>query len=126
MGRNSISRYLPIREHRNEVSDDIVGQRPAVARVRSLAPRLIRQHVGQQGRCHPRCFLRRVPTRVLQRVREDGDKPRIVRWFSCRISAFLVPGEEGFLRRVGASVRLNVRSGRAIQRTRPEANTLSA
>jgi hypothetical protein len=45
MGCKSISYHLAIREQRKEVSFDVVGERPAVARVRCLARRLIRQHV---------------------------------------------------------------------------------
>jgi hypothetical protein len=44
-----------------------------VSRIRST------QEVRQQFPCNPPCFLRRIPTRVLQRVREDGDETGIVR-----------------------------------------------
>jgi hypothetical protein len=39
----------------------------------------IAQEVRQQFFCNPPCFLRRIPPRVLQRVREDGDETGIVR-----------------------------------------------
>jgi hypothetical protein len=48
---------------------------------------------------------------VLQRVREDGDKSRILRRLRGKIRSFLVAGEEGYLRRARASVRLNPISG---------------
>ncbi len=116
----TVSDHLSIREQRKEVRFDVVGERPAVGRVRRLAPWLIRQHVRQLGRCHPRCFLWRVPTRVLQRVREDGDESRILRRLRGKIRSFLVAGEEGYLRGASVSVRLSVTSGCAIQSAGPQ------
>jgi hypothetical protein len=66
MGFQTVSLHFSIRDRRKEVGLDIVGKRPAVGWVRCFAPRLIRQHVRQQGGGDPRCFLGREPTNVLQ------------------------------------------------------------
>ena len=123
-GRSPSLRNFPIREHGKEITGGVVGERPAVARVRCFAPRLIRQHVRKQGGRGPRCILRRVPTRVLQRMGEDGDEPGVVCRLSCDVRAFLIPGKERLLRGQGASVRLNPTSGRTIQRSAPEPKLL--
>src|SRR6267143_1357845 len=42
-------------------------------------PWVVGQHIGQQCSRHPPCFIRSIPTGVLQRMREDGDGTDIVR-----------------------------------------------
>jgi hypothetical protein len=78
MGMQAVSGDLPIGEHREEVSDGVIGERPPVARVGCRAPGVIRQHVGQQRARGLRGSLRRVAAGVLQRVREEGNEPCVV------------------------------------------------
>jgi hypothetical protein len=66
--------HLPICEDRQEVILDVVGECPAIFREGRRARGVKGHEVRQQCPCHAWCFLRGIPTRVLQRVREDDDK----------------------------------------------------
>jgi hypothetical protein len=56
-----------------KIASDIISERTAIARERCRVRGVIGQQIRQQCPCHPPCFLRRIPTRVLERVCEDGD-----------------------------------------------------
>ena len=114
-----IPRHLPICEERKEDIYDVVGERPAIVRIGRRPRGLIVEHVRQQGSRDPRCFLLRVTTGVLQRVREDRDETGIVRWLRSEIGSFLLASKEGSLIWPRAPVRLDPNPARAVQRARP-------
>src|SRR5258706_72549 len=60
--------------------------------------RVVGQHVRQQCSRHPPCFLRRIATAVLQRMREDGDETGIVRRLAREIATPLLADEKDRLR----------------------------
>ena len=84
MGPYFILRDLPIGEDSQEGILDIIGECPAIVREGRGARGVIAQEVRQQCLCNPPCFLRRIPTRVLQRMREDGNEAGIVRRLPAR------------------------------------------
>ena len=79
MGSNLVTRHLPVSEDCQEGIGGIVSKRAAIAWKRRGTRRIVGQHVGQQSFRHPPCFLRRIPTGMLQRMRKDGDETGIVR-----------------------------------------------
>jgi hypothetical protein len=90
--------HLPICEDCQEGVGGIVGERSAIARKGRRTRRVVGQHVGQQCSRHPPCFLRRIPTGVLQRMREDGDEAGIVRRLARVVSISLRADEKDRLR----------------------------
>src|SRR4029077_5662429 len=100
--------------------DGVVGERTAIGRVRSFLSRLKMLYVGQHGAGGPCSFLRRVPTRMLQPMRENGDEPRVICGLTRYISNFIVRGEEGLLRGSRAAIRLHPPSGLTIDRSTPQ------
>src|SRR5260370_29497393 len=98
VGPDVISRHLSVGDDGNEDIHNVVGERPAIVGVASWPLGIIKEDVRQQSPGYPRCLLRRIPTRVLQRVREDGDETSIVRRLRSELGAFLRSGEEYQLR----------------------------
>jgi hypothetical protein len=94
VGPYFILRDLPIREDSQEGILDVVGECPAIGREGRRARGVIAQEVRQQCPCNPPCFLRRIPTGVLQRVREDGDEAGIVRRLPAQVGGILLAGQE--------------------------------
>ena len=92
-----IPRYLSVGEDSQEGVGDIVGECPAIVREGRGARRVIAQEVRQQCLCHSRCFVRRIATRMLQCVREDGNETGIVRRFPAEVGCVLLAGKEGSL-----------------------------
>ena len=126
VGPYLILRHLSICEDGKEEIDDVVGECPAIVREGRRPRGIIGEDVRQQGPCHPRCFLRRIPTRVLQRVREDGDETGIVRRLRGEIGGFSSPARKGSLRGPRAAIRLNPFPARcAVQRAMPTGPPLS-
>ena len=70
VGPYFILRDLPIREDSQEGILDVVGECPAIARKGRRTRGVIAQEIWQQCPCNLPCLLRRIPARVLQRVRE--------------------------------------------------------
>ena len=103
----TISRHLSICEKREERINGVVGERPSVRGKTGRTRWIVEKHVRQQRPCHPVCFLRRIPTRVLQRVREDGDETGIVRRLPGEIGISLRARKEDSLRGPRATVRLD-------------------
>jgi hypothetical protein len=66
--------YLPICEGCQKDVHGVVGERPATVGEGRLARAVIMEDLWQHRLCHPHCFLRRISTRVLKRVREGGDE----------------------------------------------------
>src|SRR5208283_1034998 len=97
VGTYLILLHLSIGEERKEEIYDVVGERPAIVRVRRRPRGIIVEDVRQHGRGDPRCFRRRISAAVLQRVREDGDKTGIARWLRSEIGGVLLAGKEGSL-----------------------------
>src|SRR5580700_7557382 len=113
-----ISRHLLIGEERREEIHDVVGERPAIVRVGRRPRGIIVEHVRQQDSGDPRCFRPRVPTGVLQRVREYRDKTGIVHWLRREIGGVLLASKEGSLIWPRTAVRLHPFPACAVQRTR--------
>src|SRR6476646_5403638 len=82
VGPYVVPRHLPVCEDSQEGISGIVRECPAIAREGRWAPGVIGQYVRQQCSRHTPCFLRRIPARVLQLVREDVDETGIVRWLT--------------------------------------------
>src|SRR5258708_26256259 len=89
-----VSRHLPICEDRKEDIDGIVSECSAIVREGRRAPGIVGQDVRQQYPCNPLRFLRRITTRVLQRVREDGNETAIIRRLTGEIVSVLRPVTE--------------------------------
>ena len=79
VGPDLVACHLPVCEDCQEGVGGIVGERTAIARKRRGTRRVVGQHVGQQCSRHPPCFLRRIATGVLQRMRKDDNETRVVR-----------------------------------------------
>ena len=120
-----VSRHLPICENRKEDIDGIVSECSAIAREGRRALGIVGQDIRQQCPCHPLRFLRRIATRVLQRVREDGNEMGIIRRLTGEVGSVLRAGKEDSLLRPRAAVRLNPFPAHAIQRASPQAQVLA-
>ena len=88
-----VPRHLAICENRKEGIDSVVGESPAILRERRWAPRIIRQDLRQHCPCHPPCFLRDIPTRMLQRMSEGVNETDIIRRFPCEVGISLCAGK---------------------------------
>ena len=90
----------------------------------------IGQDLREHCPCHPPCFFRRIPTRVLQRVREGGDETDIIRRLPGEVGISLRAGktdDEEELQGPRATLRLDPVPARAVprdQRAVPKANFL--
>src|SRR5260370_14401778 len=113
---NPISCHLPVREDTEEDIGDVVVEYPAIVREGRGARGVVAQDVRQQCPCHPPCFLRSIPTRMLQRVREDGNETGITRRFPGEVGIILLAGKEGSLVRPRAAIRLDPAPARAVCR----------
>jgi hypothetical protein len=111
-----VSRYLPICEDRKEDIDGVVSECSAIVREGRRALGIVGQDVRQQCPCHALRFLRRITTRVLQRVREDGNETGIIRRLTGEIVSVLRAGKKDSLLRPRAAVCL-----KPISRPRPPA-----
>jgi hypothetical protein len=98
VGPYSVPRHLPVCEDNQEGISGIVGKCPAIGWEGRRAPRVIGQHIRQQCSRHTLCFRRRIPTRVFQRVREDGDETGIVRRLTREVGISLPADKEDGLR----------------------------
>src|ERR1700730_276238 len=94
VGPDLVPGHLAVREDRQEGVGRIVGERTAIARKKRGTRRVVGQDVGQQCSRHPPCFLRRIATGVLQRMREDGDETGIVRRFARVVATSLRADEK--------------------------------
>ena len=122
MGPYLILGHLPVCEDGHEGITGVVGECPAIAREGCRAGGIIGQYLRQQRPCHLPCFLRRIPTRVLQRVREDGNETGIVGRLTCEVGISLPADEEDSLRGQRAAVDLDPAPGSRDQRAGPQAN----
>jgi hypothetical protein len=84
VGPYVISRHLPICKNGKKDINSIINKCPSIGRIGRRLAGIIKQDVRQQDPCRSLCFLPRIATRVLQRVREDGDETGIVRWLPGR------------------------------------------
>ena len=75
----SVLSHLSICEDRKEDIDDVVGECSTIIREGSRTPGIVGEDVREQCLCHPLRFLRRIATRVLQRVREHVNETGIIR-----------------------------------------------
>src|SRR6266481_4210318 len=105
-----ILRHLPIGEDSQEGIGDVVGECPAIVWEGRGSGGVIAQEVRQQCLCHPTCFLRLIPTRMLQCMRENGNKPGIVHRLPSEVGSVLLAGKEGSL--VGPRAGISVRAQR--------------
>jgi hypothetical protein len=107
-----ISRYFSICKDGKEDVHNVVGEVPAIIR----GPRgVVKEYVRQQRLCHKRSLLRRIATRVLQRMREARDETGIAHRFPGKVGTFLLASQEYRLRGKSAAVRLNPFPARAVQ-----------
>ena len=97
VGSYLIVRHLSIGKERKEEIYDVIGECPAIVRVRHRQRGIVVEDVRQQCSGDPRCFRRRISAGVLQRVREDGDEAGIVGRLRGEIRAVLLAGKEGSL-----------------------------
>ena len=119
VGPYVISRHLSIAENGKKDIDCIVGKCPAIRRIGRRLARIIREDIRQQNPCGSLCLLRRISTRMLQRVGEHRDETGIVRWLRSLVVGLVVAGKEYRLRGQRASVRLNPFPSHAIHCTLP-------
>ena len=122
VGPYLVPRHLPVCEDSQEGISGIVGECPAIAREGRRARGVIGQHIRQQCSRHTPCFLRRIPTRVFQLVREDGDETGIVRRLTREVGISLRADKEDGLRGQRAAIRLDPTPARPVQRAGPQAN----
>ena len=99
VGPDLVPGHLPVCEDCQEGVGSIVGGRTAIVRKRCGTRRVVGQHVRQQCSRHPPCFVRRIATGVLQRMREDGDETGIVRRLARLVAIPLRADEKDRLRR---------------------------
>src|SRR5262245_43407532 len=102
-----VPHHPPVCEDSQEGITGVIGKGPAVGWEGRWARGVIGQYVRQQCPCHPLCFLRGVPTRMFQRVSEDGDETGIVRRLTRKIGISLCADKKDGLRRQRATVSLN-------------------
>jgi hypothetical protein len=109
-----IARHLSVCEDSQEGISCIVGECPAIAREGRRAARVIGHYVWQQRSRHSPCLLRRIPTCVLQRVREDGNETGIVCRLTREVSISLrIADQKDGLRRQCAAIRRDPTCARA-------------
>jgi len=91
---NVISRHLPIGKNGKKDIDSVVGKCPAIGRIGRLLAGIVGEDVRQQNPCRSPCFLRRIATRVLQRVGKDRDETGVVRRLPSLVGGFLITRKE--------------------------------
>jgi hypothetical protein len=127
-----VPRHLAICENRKEGIDSVVGKSPTILWERRWAPRIIRQDLRQHCPCHPPCFLRDIPTRMLQRMSEGVNETDIIRRLPCEVGISLCAGkteDKEKLQGPRPALRLDptlVRAVRPNQRAVPQANCLAS
>jgi hypothetical protein len=72
VGSYLILRHFPVCEDSQEGIDGVVSERPAIVREGCPVRGIIGQDLRQHCPCHQPCFLRRIPTRVLQCARANA------------------------------------------------------
>ena len=122
VGPYFVPRHLPVCEDSQEGIGGIVGECPAIGREGRRASGVIGQHVRQQCSRHTPCFRRRIPTRVFQRVCEDGDETGIVYRLTREVGISLPADKKDGLRGQRAAIRLDPTPARAVQRAGPQVN----
>ena len=122
MGACLVPRYLPVCEDSHEGIAGVVGECAAIAWEGCRARGVIGQHVRQQRPGHPPCFLRGIPARMFQRVREDGDETGIVRRLTSQVGISLPADKKDGLRGQRAAIGLDPTPARAGKRAGPQAN----
>ena len=78
VGANAVRRHLPVREDREEVVLDVVGERAAILRIRGRPRVIVGQDVREQRCGHPHRIGSGVAGGVFERVREHGDELAVV------------------------------------------------
>ena len=119
VGPYFVPRHLPVCEDSQEGIGGIVGECPAIGWEGRRASGVIGQHVRQQCSRHTPCFRRRIPTRVFQRVCEDGDETGIVYRLTREVGISLPADKEDGLRGQRAAIRLDPTPARADKRAGP-------
>src|SRR5262249_37785337 len=118
---------LPICEDGQEGIEDILGECPAINGKGRRARRVIGQKIWQQCASHPFCFLRRITTCVLKRVRENGQETRVVGRRTSEVRIFFLARKDVRLGRQRAAVHLTPAAAPAAlgnQGAGPQANLL--
>src|SRR6266404_5656006 len=105
VGPHLVLCHLPVCEDSQEGVSSVVGERPAIAREGCWAGGVVGQHIRQQSPCRSPCLLRRIPTCVLQSMREGGNEAGVVRRLTRQIGFPLRPNEKDGLRGQRAAVR---------------------
>jgi hypothetical protein len=83
------------------------------------------ENIRQHGPGDPRCFRRRIPAAVLQRVSKYGDETGVAGWLRSQIRGVLLTREEGSLIGPRSAIRLNPLAAGAVQRASPQADLSS-
>src|SRR3954451_15148747 len=79
VGPYPVLRDLPVGENGDKHVHHVIGKRATIARIRRRVRGLISEDVWQQTLRDSYCVFRRVPSRMLQRVRERRDEPSVIR-----------------------------------------------
>src|SRR5579862_4102376 len=122
---NVIAGHLPVGENSEEEIRNVVDERAAVVREGRGTFGIVAQKVWQEFPSHPFCFIRRIPARVFQSVREDGNETCIVRRLPGEVSGVLLAGKKGSLAGPRPTIRLGPAPTRAVcwnQRASPQPN----
>ena len=102
----------------NDISG-VVGECPATVREGGGTLGIITQDIRQHCPCDSFCFLRRVPTRMLKRVRESSDETGIVHRVASNVGSPLLFGEtedNEELQGPRSTLRLDPAPNRAVRR----------
>ena len=85
VGLNSVLGHLPVCEDRQKSIARVVGECPSIGWKGRGPGRIIGHHLWQKRRCDPCGLIRRIPTRMLQSVREPGNETGVVYRFTCQV-----------------------------------------
>ena len=103
---NFISGDLSVGENAKEDVGDVVVERATVVGEPRGPFGVVVQNVGQQFCCRLFCCFGCVAARVFQRVGEDRDEARVIRWLGGEVGIVVVAGKKGSLIGAGAAIRL--------------------
>ena len=106
---NAVRRHLPVREDREEVVLDVVGEHAAILGIRGRLRMIEEQDVREQRCGHPLRIGSGVAAGVFERVREHGDELAVASRFRGVVGGDCLAAQEGGLPRSPAAVGLHQR-----------------
>ena len=126
MRSHTVRLHFSVGQERKEVIEDVVGKRPAVARIRGGKRRIEMQDVGEQRCCHTQRIDRSVASRVLQRMCKNRNEATVPGRLRRLIVGTRIARQKNGLGRLGTAVRLNPGLVGAINRPRPDTERLGS